>query len=251
MILSDPCGPCKCMSLPEGSVSIVVTNIEALSSFIVGSDSGHIAIISQFGMNVVDTMEEYPITNTGGYCIYASDSSGVPSGVITSFTAGGVLASSFDTPLAQDVTSMTFDADGIMGDTPGLFVGPFVLPSSPALESITFNYPVVGVVDLSEAGPDLDYVSVVASSGMADGFVNDIILPAVHVIEFLRFGYCILPESVVDTLANALSASIPNGEVIEEGTGSAGPSAASLVNRQALYDAGWTLPTSWMVGVIP
>jgi hypothetical protein len=251
MILSDPCGPCKCMSLPEGSVSIVVTNIEPLSGFLVGSDSGFVTILSQFGMNVVDSLEEYPITNTGGYCVYASDSSGVPSGVITSFTAGGVLASSFDTPLAQDIENVTFDADGIMGTDPALLVGPFVLPSSPAIQVFGLDYPVVGAVDLSAAGPSLERVTVNCSSGLADGFVDNIILPAVHVIDYLQFNYCILPEAVVDTLANALSAAIPNGEVNELGTGSSAPSAASQVNRQALYDAGWTLPASWLTDLTP
>ena len=246
MILSDPCGPCKCMSLPEGSVSIVVTNIGDNASFIIGSDSGFVTIISPFGMNVVDSLEEYPITNTGGYCIYASDSNGVASGSITAFTSVNILAQQFSTPLSQDIESVTFDADGIMGDNPALLAGPFTLPSSPAIEEVRLDYPIVGAVDISAAGALLNTVVVNCSSGLADGFVDDIILPAVHVIDYLQFNYCILPEAVVDTLANALSAAIPNGEVNELGTGSSAPSAASQVNRQALYDAGWTLPASWL-----
>jgi hypothetical protein len=251
MILSDPCGPCKCMSLPEGSVSIVVSNIGNNALFLTETDSGFVTIISPFGMNVVDSLEEYPITNTGGYCIYASDSNGVPSGVLTGFLADGILASSFTTPLAQEINAITFDADGFMIANPSVFVGPFTLPPSPAIETIAFNYPIVGTVDLSAAGPLLTTVDVTCTSGAFVGFVDNIILPAVHVIQNFSYQLCILPEAVVDGIANALSASIPNGIVNEGGAGSSAPSAASQVNRQALYDAGWTLPASWTADLTP
>jgi hypothetical protein len=228
----------------------MVTTIEPLSSFLAASDSGYVAIVSSAGTSVVSSFEEYPITSVGGYCVFACNEAGEPSGVLIGFIAGEILASSFTTPLADSITGIAFDADGIMVDNPSLLVGPFILPESPAITGFALNYPVVGTVDLSAAGPNLDSVAVVCSGGASAGFVNNIILPTAHVITLLRYGFCILPESVVDTLANALDAGIPGGEVDETGTSSAGPSAASQVNRQALYDNGWTLPASWTADLV-
>lgn len=188
--------------------------------------------------------EYHPWPGVGPYCLYASDAEGEFGGQMIRLGISGLVPDLIESVGLPHLTHFYMDNDSLINvENTTVRINSFTLPPCPALEYLSLQLPLDGSCDISGAGPSLNHFQL---NGRQD--VNEVVglvLPAAHVLSYVYFDSCAFDEATVDTLANSLDAGISAGTVGMVGDASDPPSAASTVNRQALYDNGWTLPTSW------
>jgi len=233
----DECEACLAIS-PEAMCIEIGDSEETPQS--IETTSGYFTAI---GPDNVLTVHEnqFSTPNPGTYCVYPSTDDGTPSG---EYFGGTVYFFGL-----KDIRGGTFANSGDPGQFGFSFdnAGAVVLPAIGPLEYSILISGSVQLVDMSE----LD-LSLLVDFQISGG-VESLTILGQFAYDGLTIQISQAPSlfaSSVDTIANACNPAL-TGEVISDGD-EPNPTAASQVNRQALYDSGgWTLPASWTADLTP
>jgi hypothetical protein len=244
------CATCDdCAEVSDNAICVEVTDfLDNGSEILLSTTSGYYTVITPSGVDITYASEAYaPINAIGAYCVYPSDGDGSPSGSVTSILIAQFISTGIESQSLAGFEQIIFDLEAFMAENPSAIMLNYTLEDAPDLLSFSSSSaPFAGTLDLSGAGPLLNNVVVNNDAVVTTPPLTSIILPSINAIAYLSFERCSLTEASVDAMANALDAGIAGGEVQEFTATSSAPSAASQVNRQALYDNGWTLPASWL-----
>jgi hypothetical protein len=238
VVEADECEACLAIT-PEAMCIEIGDSEETPQS--IETTSGYFTAIGPDNVLAVHE-NQFTTPNPGTYCIYPSTDDGTPSGEYI----GGAL---FLFGLI-DIQGGTFTNSGDPGqfgfsfDGAGTVVIPTIGPSDYALllsgsvQSIDFSaLNLNGLIELVIAGPGPVSVIIIGQFGY-DGIQ----------IQFDTLTNT--TAAAIDAIANACNPAL-TGSVTSDGA-EPNPTAASQVNRQALYDSGgWTLPASWTADLTP